>query len=118
MIWFLEKKYTLYPETYQPDKLMGEEVYCFWINEAWEATKIGAEIYVNMRPRVIQYNRMSNPSRCHFGIVGSVYNFNDSKPFSMVDMMKPFNYMYNAVHDRLNKLVAANWGKILRMDFA
>lgn len=113
-----EEVYTLYPETFQPDKNMGEEVYSFWINEAWEATKLGAEIYVNMRPRVVQYNRISNPSRCHFGIIGSVYNFNDARPFSLVDMMKPYNYLYNAIHDRLNKLIASNWGKIIKMDFA
>ena len=27
----------------------------------------GEKIYVNMRPRPVQYNRLSNPSRCHFG---------------------------------------------------
>jgi hypothetical protein len=113
-----EEEFNFYPETYQVNKAMGEEEQIFWINEAWEGTKIGKEIYVNMRPRVVQYNRISNPSRCHFGIIGSVYNFNDSKPFSLVDMMKPYNYMYNAVHDRLNKAIAANWGKIVKMDLA
>ena len=71
-----------------------------------------------MRPRVIQYNRLSNPSRCHFGIVGSIYNMNDDKPFSLVDMMKPYNYLYDAIHDRLNKLIAKNWGKIITLDLA
>jgi len=61
-----------------------------------------------MRPKVVQYNRLSNPSRCHFGFVGSVYNINDTKPFSLVDVMKPYNYLYNALHDRLNKAIAAN----------
>jgi len=71
-----------------------------------------------MRPRPIQYNRLSNPSRCHFGIVGSIYNLNDSKPFSLVDMMKPYNYLYDAIHDRLNKAIASNWGKIITVDLA
>ena len=71
-----------------------------------------------MRPRLVQYNRLSNPSRCHFGIVGGVYNLNDSKPFSLVDMMKPYSYLYDVIHDRLNKAIAANWGKILRLDLA
>jgi len=61
-----------------------------------------------MRPRVVQYNRLSNPSRCHFGIVGSVYNSNDNKPFSLVDMAKPYNYLYDVIHDRLNKNLAAS----------
>nr|DAY45719.1 MAG TPA: portal protein [Crassvirales sp.] len=113
-----EEIFNFYPETYVIDKDLGEEEQIFYINEAWEGTKIGTDIYVNMRPRVIQYNRLSNPSRCHFGIIGSIYNLNENKPFSLVDMMKPYNYLYDAIHDRLNKLIARNWGSLLRLDFA
>lgn len=113
-----EEVFNFYPETYVIDKDAGEEEQIFYINEAWEGTKIGTDIYVNMRPRVVQYNRLSNPSRCHFGIVGSIYNLNDNRPFSLVDMMKPYNYLYDAIHDRLNKLIARNWGSLLRLDFA
>lgn len=113
-----EEVFNFYPETYVIDEEAGEEEEIFYINEAWEGTKIANDIYVNMRPRVIQYNRLSNPSRCHFGIVGSLYNLNESRPFSLVDMMKPYNYMYDAIHSRLNDTMASNWGKIVKLDFA
>lgn len=116
-----EEIYDFYPENYVVDKDNGEEAKRFWINEAWEGVLIGDQkdgIFLNMRPRLIQYNRLSNPSRCHFGIVGSVYNLNDSRPFSLVDMMKPYNYLYDAIHDRLNKAIASNWGSILELDLA
>ena len=113
-----ETVYNLYPETYILNEELGEEEQVFWINEAWEGTKIGERIYVQMRPRIIQYNRLSNPSRCHFGIIGSVYNMNDEKPFSLVDMMKPYSYYYDAVHDRLNKLIEKNKGKMMVLDLA
>ena len=113
-----EEIFNFYPETYICNPALGEEEQTFWINEAWEGTKIGQDIYVNMRPRVVQYNRLSNPSRCHFGIVGSIYNLNESRPFSLVDMMKQYNYLYDAVHDRLNKMIAKNWGKIVQLDLA
>lgn len=113
-----EEVFNFYPETYIIDKDKGEEEQIFYVNEAWEGTKIGADIYVNMRPRVVQYNRLGNPSRCHFGIIGSIYNLNESKPFSLVDMMKPYSYLYDAIHDRLNKLIAKNWGKIINLDLA
>lgn len=113
-----EETFNFYPETYICNPDLGEEEQTFWINEAWEGTKIGQDIYVNMRPRVVQYNRLSNPSRCHFGIVGSIYNLNESRPFSLVDMMKQYNYMYDAIHDRLNKMIAKNWGKIIQLDLA
>lgn len=113
-----EEIFNFYPETYILNEVLGEEEEIYYINEAWEGTKIGEEIYVNMRPRVIQYNRLSNPSRCHFGIIGSIYNINEGKPYSLVDMMKPYNYFYDVVHDRLNKLMAKNWGKLVRLDLA
>lgn len=113
-----EEQFNFYPETYVIDKDKGEEEKILWINEAWEGVKIGSDIYVNMRPRPIQYNRLSNPSRCHFGIIGTIYNTNDGRPFSMVDVMKPYNYLYDIIHDRLNKLMAKNWGKIVKVDLA
>ena len=113
-----EEMFNFYPETYVINKDNGEEEQILYINEAWEATKIGEKIYVNMRPRVVQYNKLSSPSRCHFGIVGSIYNLNGNRPFSLVDMMKNYNYLYDVVHDRLNKFMAKNWGKILRLDIA
>ena len=113
-----EEDFTFMPETYIPNEAKGEEEQTFWVNEAWEGTKIGQDIYVNIRPRIIQYNRLDNPSRCHFGIIGSIYNMNDDKPFSMVDMMKPFSYLYDVIHDRLNKMMARNWGKMTRLDLA
>lgn len=113
-----EELFNFYPEDYVLRTDLGEEEEILWINEAWEGTKIGKEVYVNMRPRPVQYNRLSNPSKCHFGIIGSLYNLNDSKPYSLVDMMKPYNYLYDAIHDRLNKSIAANWGRILELDLA
>lgn len=113
-----EEVYNLYPETYVIDKSKGEEEFIYWINEAWEGTKIGKDIYIGMRPRPIQYNRLSNPSRCHFGIIGSVYNLNDDKPFSLVDIMKQYNYAYDIIKYRLMHHVSNNWGKIVKLDLA
>lgn len=113
-----EEDFVFMPESYICNEYKGEEEESFWINEAWEGTKIGNDIYVNIRPRPVQYNRLANPSRCHFGIVGSIYNLNDDKPFSLVDMMKPYNYLYDVIHDRLNKMMSRNWGKMTRLDFA
>ena len=113
-----EEIYTPHTEDYIVKTSLGEEAKEYWINQAWEGTKIGTDIYVNMRPCPVQYNRITNPSKCHFGIVGSIYNLNDDRPFSLVDMMKKYNYMYDAIHDRLNKMIARNWGKIITADLA
>lgn len=111
-------EFKMYPENYIPDTDRGEEAEDLWINEAWEGTRIGRDTYVNMRPCLVQCNTIDNPSRCHFGFVGSIYNINDSKPFSMVDIMKPYSYLYDVIHDRLNRLIARNMGKLVRLDLA
>lgn len=108
----------LMPEEYKADKDNGETEKIIVVNEAWEGTLIGKDIYVNIRPRKIQYNRLSNPSKCHFGIIGSIYSINEDTPYSMVDMMKYYNYQYNLVHDKLNKLIQDNLGKVIQLDLA
>ena len=116
-----EEKYEFFDETYIPDKNRGEESETYWVNQAWEGILIGDAkdgIYINMRPREIQYNRLSNPSFCHFGIIGTYYSLNGNRPYSLVDRMKPYNYQYDVIHDRLNKTIASNWGDILEMDLA
>ena len=113
-----EEMYKLRDENYITQTALGEEETVLWVNQAWEGTKIGTDIYVNMRPCPIQYSSLTNPSKCHFGIVGTIYNLNDDKPFSLVDMMKQYNYLYDAIHDRINRMIARNWGKIITVDLA
>ena len=48
-----EEQFDFYPETYVIDEAMGEEEEILFINEAWEGTKIGEKVYVNIRPRPI-----------------------------------------------------------------
>jgi len=113
-----EEEFTFVPEDYIADKARGEEVTPYWINEAWEGTKIGKDIYVNMRPRKIQYNRISNPSKCHLGVIGQTYNTNHAKPVSVLDRMKPYAYLYTIVADRLNKAMSRSYGQSIEVDFA
>lgn len=113
-----EEEYHFYPETYVPNKALGEEEEVFWVNEAWEGTKIGTDIYVNIRPRPVQFNSMSNPSRCHFGIIGQIYSIGKQYSPSIVDILKPYAYTFDAVMDKLYKLLDSNLGKLVEMDFA
>ena len=113
-----EEEFHFYPENYVTNKVLGEEEEVFWVNEAWEGTKIGTDIYVNIRPKPIQYNRLSNPSRCHFGIVGQIYNIGSGNSPSLVDILKPYAYMYDATIDKLYKLLESNLGKLTVFDTA
>ena len=105
-------------EQYELDEARGEEADALWINEWWEGTKIAKDIYVNMRPRPIQYNKLENPSMGSPGIIGELYNTNQGKVVSMVTRAKSYQYLYDAVWDRLLKAIAKNMGKILEVDVA
>ena len=115
---FGEEESKIMSEEYIPNKDMGEEVEDLWVNEWWEGTKIGKEIYLNMRPRPVQYNKISNPSYCHPGIIGQIYNTNQGKAVSLVDRCKNYQYLYDVLWDRLNKAIATNYGKIFELDLA
>lgn len=113
-----ESQYKIMTEEYLLDKDAGEESTVLWVNEWWEGTKIGKDIYIKMKPRSVQYNKLNNPSYCHPGIIGQIYNTNQGRAVSLVDRMKNYQYMYDALWDRLNKAIASNHGKILELDIA
>lgn len=115
---FGETQYKIRSEEYIPNENEGEEVTDLWVNEWWEGTKIGKDVYVQMKPRPVQFNKLNNPSYCHPGIVGQVYNTNQGKAVSLVDRCKNYQYMYDAIWDRLNKAIATNYGKIFELDLA
>lgn len=114
-------EYKVMTEDYMPDENIGEEAHTYWINEAWQGVMIGAgenAIYVNCGPCPIQYNRMSNPSKCHFGIIGQIFNYNESKPYSIIDQVKPWSYIYDAITDKFFKTIQNNLGKITQLNGA
>lgn len=115
---FGEPQEKMVSEEYIVDKTLGEEEEIYWVNEWWEGYKIGKEVYLRMRPRPIQYNRLNNPSICHPGVVGEIYNTNQGTAVSLVDRMKNYQYLYDVIWDRLNKAIAKNLGKILLLDIA
>ena len=113
-----ETQYRFESEEYIPIKELGEETTDFWINEGWEGTKIGKDIYLKMRPLPVQFTKANNPSKGHLGIIGQIYNTNQGKAVSLMDRAKNYQYMYDAIWDRLNKAIASNYGKILELDLS
>ena len=114
-------EYKIVNEDYIPDTDRGEESKTYYVNEAWQGVMIGAgedAIYVNLGPCPIQYNRMSNPSKCHFGIIGQIFNYNESKPYSIIDQVKPWSYLYDAIMDKLTRTIQNNLGKLVQFNEA
>jgi len=109
---------TIVDENYKANKALGEKIVWKWINEWWEGTKIGADIFVKMQPRPVQFRRMDNLSICGSGYVGTIYNTNSGKAKSLMTMMKPYAYMYNKLAYRVDKAIAKYKGPMIEMDLA
>lgn len=109
---------TVVSEDYKIDKDAGESIKWFWIGEWWEGTKIGEDKYVKIQPRPIQFRSMTNLSKCGSGYTGIAYNINSSKAKSLMDRMKPYQYLYNVFMYRTELAFAKSKGKIASMDLA
>ena len=113
-----ETQYRFESEEYIPIKELGEESTDFWVNEGWEGVKLGKDIYLKMRPLPVQYLKANNPSKGHLGVIGQIYNTNQGRAVSLVDRAKNFQYLYDAVFDRLNKAISTNYGRIMELDIS
>jgi len=96
----------------------GESLTVFWVNEWWEGTRIGDDIYVKVQAKPVQLRSLNNLSKCHPGYVGTVYNINTSKARSMFDQMKPYQYLYNIFMRRLELAFAQYKGPIYELDIS
>ncbi len=109
-------------------KQEGEEVKWLWINEWWEGTRIGggsqgtgdtkSSIYVKIQRRPVQYRSIHNLSTCHSGYVGLAYNTNTSRSKSLMDRMKPYQYLYNVFMYRTELAFAKAKGRIGKLNLA
>lgn len=105
-------------------KDLGWTVEWIWISEWHSGVKIGGNgdvapgIYLNLGPNKIQFRHMSNLSKCSPGYVGTVYNINNSKGMSLMDRMKPYQYLYNAFMYRTELAFAKYKGPIYELDLA
>ena len=99
-------------ETYKVNKDAGDiSIRWEWLPEVWEGTKIADDIYVNIRPKPNQFKDMDNLYSCKLGYVGIAYNNLNSRPVSLIDRMKPYQYLYDIIMYRLEKDLASDKGK-------
>lgn len=90
----------------------------YWINEAWEGIRIGLDIYIGIKPKPNQRRRMDNPYHCRLGYTGFIYSATNSQSVSIVDRLKPYQYLYDIIMLRLELAFASDQGKIFLMDLA
>ena len=118
---------TLYdPETEQEREFEVDESYKVtgteiniewkWIVENWEGYRAGEDMYFGVGPIEYQYASADNPNANRLPYTGIIYNNNNSRPRSLVSIMKPLQYLYIIVWYRLELAMARDKGKVLNMD--
>jgi len=89
-----------------------------WIPEVWEGVKIADDFYIDIKPRPNQIRSMDNPYKVKLPYYGSVYNCTNTEQTSIVDLLKPHQYLYNIIWFRLESEIAKAKGKKMIMDIA
>lgn len=116
---------TINPETGLPEEFQVDEFYKSngseinvewkWIIEIWEGYRIGEELYVGMEPIEYQYiDESLNSQRLPY--TGVIYSNANSKGKSLVNIMKPLQYMYIILWYRLELAIARDKGKVINVD--
>lgn len=102
-------------ETYKPvgTELSIEED---WIIEVWEGYRVGDDMFFGIQPVEYQHVSIDNPNSQKLPYCGAVYSATNSKPRSLVSILKPLQYMYIVLWYRLELAIARDKGKIITMD--
>ena len=87
-----------------------------WIVEVWEGYRAGTDLYFGIQPIEYQHVSIDNPNSQKLPYCGCVYSNTNSRPRSLVSILKPLQYMYIVLWYRLELAIARDKGKVINMD--
>ena len=110
-----QQQITIVDEYYQK---MGNEISVEpdWIIEVWEGYRAGSDLYFGIQPVEYQHVSIDNPNSQKLPYTGAVYSNTNSRPRSLVSILKPLQYMYIVLWYRLELAIARDKGKVINMD--
>ncbi len=87
-----------------------------WIIEVWEGYRAGSDLYFGIQPIEYQHTSIDNPNSQKLPYCGCIYSNTNSRPRSLVSILKPLQYMYIVLWYRLELAIARDKGKVVNMD--
>lgn len=87
-----------------------------WVVEVWEGYRAGSDLFFGIQPIAYQHISIDNPNSQKLPYCGAVYSNTNSKPRSLVSILKPLQYMYIVLWYRLELAIARDKGKVINMD--
>ena len=87
-----------------------------WVVEVWEGYRAGSDLYFGIQPIEYQHFSIDNPNSQKLPYCGAIYSNTNSRPRSLVSILKPLQYMYIVLWYRLELAIARDKGKVVNMD--
>ena len=87
-----------------------------WVIEVWEGYRAGSDLYFGIQPVEYQHISIDNPNSQKLPYCGCIYSNTNSRPRSLVSILKPLQYMYIVLWYRLELAIARDKGKVVNMD--
>lgn len=102
----VDEEYELMPE-------LGDIDYTTeWIDEIWEGTKLG-NLYLRMRPILVQRNEINNTSKTKLPYNGLVKLTNNGNIYSWLSQGMPYQIIVNILYYQMEKLINKNRDKLV-----
>ena len=104
----------LVSDSYKPRK--GEIIESKFVDDIWEATKIGGRILVNCRRRPNQVRSVDDAGPTPLSYTGCIHNLSSGRVTSLVDVLKHIQMLYNVVMYHIELTLSRAGGKAVVYD--
>ena len=101
-------------DNYKPRK--GESIESKFVDDIWEATKIGGRILVNCRRRPNQVRSVDDAGPTPLSYTGCIHNLSSGRVTSLVDVLKHIQMLYNVVMYHIELTLSRAGGKAVVYD--
>ncbi len=104
-------------DDYEVQKEFGETLIKeTWVNEKWEGYMLEERKYFfGVQPIPMQRNMFNNKSACKNLVNGKIRRVGNRKQLSPVELVLPYQHLYNFAHYKLNNILAKNKDKLMIM---
>lgn len=109
---------TVVPEYYKLTPEVGDiNIEWEWVPEIWEGTRIDNDIYIKVQPKEEYQFDIDRPFiQPKLGYHGVIYNNTNAQSVSLMDRMKPYQYLYLLIMHKMKEMIGDDLGMLLAMD--
>lgn len=121
----IEELDSSFKEHTEPDSIVW-----IWVNQIWQGMKIMENhlnsttdtqhgrkgLYIDIRPADFQFKGEYNIFNPKLPVCGGVFNNRNGRSMAIVDLIKPYQILYNAIYNQAYGIIQRNNGKFFLMD--